>query len=162
MKINDKRNSLASYKEAVERLEKEKQELKKQIEVEQQKTNFAISELEKNKLEMLVLKKENEALEEKLVDQAIGALRELEKRRKFEGKFSAADELPQDWKQKFWALPRPTRVRLEAEALKKLDSAQRKIPRLAEYYTQNILLPKIMKKKTNWHMQKFVQTKSVK
>ena len=39
----------ASYKEAVERLEKEKQELKKQIEVEQQKTNFAISELEKNK-----------------------------------------------------------------------------------------------------------------
>ena len=137
----------ASYKEAVERLEKEKQELKKQIEVEQQKTNFAISELEKNKLEMLVLKKENEALEEKLVDQAIGALRELEKRRKFEGKFSAADELPQDWKQKFWTLPRPTRVRLEAEALKKLDSAQRKIPRLAEYYTQNILLPKILKEK---------------
>ena len=137
----------ASYKEAVERLEKEKQELKKQIEVEQQKTNFAISELEKNKLEMLVLKKENEALEEKLVDQAIGTLRELEKRRKFEGKFSAADELPQDWKQKFWALPRPTRVRLEAEALKKLDQAQRKIPRLAEYYTQNILLPKILKEK---------------
>ena len=94
-----------------------------------------------------MLKKENEALEEKLVDQAIGALRELEKRRKFEGKFSAADELPQDWKQKFWALPRPTRVRLEAEALKKLDSAQRKIPRLAEYYTQNILLPKILKEK---------------
>ena len=93
------------------------------------------------------LKKENEALEEKLVDQAIGTLRELEKRRKFEGKFSAADELPQDWKQKFWTLPRPTRVRLEAEALKKLDPAQRKIPRLAEYYTQNILLPKILKEK---------------
>ena len=52
-----------SYKEAVERLEKETEELKKQIEAEQQKTNFAIKELEKNKLEMLVLKKENEALD---------------------------------------------------------------------------------------------------
>ena len=136
-----------SYKEAVERLEKEKKELEKQVKNEQQKTDFAIKELEKIKLEKIVLKKENEALEEKLVDQAIGTLRELEKRRKFEGKFSAADELPQDWKQKFLTLPRQTRVRLEAEALKKLDSAQRKIPRLAEYYTQNILLPKILKEK---------------
>jgi Mg2+ and Co2+ transporter CorA len=136
-----------SYKEAVERLEKEKKELEKQVKNEQQKTDFAIKELEKIKLEKIVLKKENEALEEKLVDQAIGTLRELEKRRKFEGKVSAADELPQDWKQKFWTLPRQTRVRLEAEALKKLDSAQRKIPRLAEYYTQNVLLPKILKEK---------------
>ena len=63
----------ASYKEAVERLEKEKQELKKQIEAEQQKTNFAIYELEKNKLEMLVLKKENEALEEKLDEMVLRA-----------------------------------------------------------------------------------------
>ena len=46
-----------SYKEAVERLEKETEKLKKQIETEKQKTNFAITELEKNKLEMLVLKK---------------------------------------------------------------------------------------------------------
>ena len=136
-----------SYKEAVERLEKETEKLKKQIEAEQQKTNFAITELEKNKLEMLVLKRENEALEEKLVDQAIGTMRELERQRKMSGSFTTADELPQDWKQKFWTLPRQTRVRLEAEALKKLDSAQRKIPRLAEYYTQNILLPKILKEK---------------
>ena len=28
-----------------------------------------------------------------------------------------------------------------------MDSAQRKIPRLAEYYTQNVLLPKILKEK---------------
>ena len=34
-----------------------------------------------------------------------------------------------------------------AEALKKLDSAQRKIPRRAEYYTRNVLLPKILKEK---------------
>ena len=137
----------ASYKEAVARLEKETGELKKQIETEKQKTSFAIAELEKNKLEMSVLKKENEALEEKLVDQAIGTMRELERQRKMSGSFTTADELPQDWKQKFWTLPRQTRVRLEAEALKKLDSAQRKIPRLAEYYTQNVLLPKILKEK---------------